>query len=119
MAVISVDDLTAAGFREFKVPVASVHHRSADRFFQLCIRRDDGLKLYYVNVYLYDWRKYDKPGPAESLLFEVWAYTDDSRTSHVKVDLSPDEAMGLDAVMTYLKRAWEALSGIPYEDDDG
>lgn len=111
---ISVDDLTADGFREFQIPVMSRHYRLADRFYQRCIRGEGGQKLYYVNAYLYDWRKYDKPGPAESLLFEIAADAD-GIGGHIKLDFSPAADVPLADVLAYLHRAWEALSGVPYE----
>jgi len=38
-------------YREFRVPVT---HRDADSAHQLCVRADDGSKLYFISVYVYD-----------------------------------------------------------------
>lgn len=117
--MITAETLLSEGFKEFQVPHGSKHHKGADRFFQTCIRTNDGQKLYHVNAYLYDWTKYTQyVGPQVSVTYEVWAYANIDRTDHFTICYSPRTDQTIAEVMAFMAVAWGRLSSVPYEREE-
>lgn len=71
--------LTDAGYREYEVSPPS----NADTFYQKAIR-ENGRKLYYINVYLWDFSRYSPDGNV-GVQYRAMMYRDDDTDMEIRV----------------------------------
>jgi hypothetical protein len=80
----TVKELIDNSFREFNV-VSSLY-RDCDRFFQKRIRdTDSGKTKYFINAYVYDFKKYDIRNGQIRTTVEVDFYTDKDQNIRISI----------------------------------
>lgn len=102
--------LVADGFRYFTDPF------SRCPFFQKAVLGRNGERLFFVNVYQYDFTDFKKNGyVGQDFVYEIQMQfeTRDSRTVNIKVSVDPEDTPLI--VETRARIIWLDLEGVPYD----
>ena len=103
-------NLTSYGYRQFDN--SPIFHPHADEFWQKCIR-DELSKLYYINLYKYDYSKHPQSGMDATIWQADVRFTRDNETWNIAFIVPKDYTIPM--VETKIHEMWKNNNFDKYE----
>lgn len=109
--MITAEKLLANGYRVYPAPKFS----HADRLFQKAIRDKDGRRLFSLNFYEFDWRKFSQ-APRNEIVYEADVYFQLPDEVAVQVKLYCLQDKSIEYAESLFEGMWEKLN-LPYDEE--